>query len=222
MKINEVITESKKSTKLKENTEVTEIGRTMMDMAIKQKDDEVSNNMSTLGAALTRFGTRAGPQNIKDVVKQTGLDPNTIQKYMKAAVNNPDHGKAARQPDDGTEYNPDDEPDAEGYVREEDKKEVSPEQINAYKKWFKKWNQIDSVSGEQPYAEGIMRAFMDTGDVDGDGRSNRDPNQKAYDDLNRIFPEFDKDIEEMGYAIDQAGVTALDPLDTGPQTGPRR
>lgn len=83
MKINEIT--SKKKKPIKESTEVAEIGRAMMDMAIKQKDDEVSNNMSTLGAALTRFGTVSGPQDIKGVVKQTGLQPETIQQYMKAA-----------------------------------------------------------------------------------------------------------------------------------------
>jgi hypothetical protein len=119
MKINEVITESKaKPRKLKESTDVAEIGRTMMDMAIKQKDDEVSNNMSTLGAALTRFGTRAGPQNIKDVVKQTGLDANTIQKYMQAAMAEPGHGQKGRNPD-AVSSNDDEEDDFEGYVREE-------------------------------------------------------------------------------------------------------
>jgi len=89
MKINEIITESNtkpaKNRRLKENTEVAEIGRAMMDMAIKQKDDEVSNNLSSLGDALTRFGTRVGPQNIRDVVKQTGVDEKTIQQYMAAA-----------------------------------------------------------------------------------------------------------------------------------------
>ena len=86
MKINEIITESKtKTRKLKESTEVAELGRAMMDLAIKNKDDEVSNNMSTLGDTLTRFGTRLGPKSLKDVVKQTGLQPETIQQYMKAA-----------------------------------------------------------------------------------------------------------------------------------------
>lgn len=86
MKINEVITESNtKTRKLKENTEVAELGRAMMDMAVKHKDDEVSNNLSSLGDALTRFGTPVGPKSVKDIVKQTGIDDKTIQKYMAAA-----------------------------------------------------------------------------------------------------------------------------------------
>lgn len=76
---------AKNESVIKESTEVAELGRAMMDIAIKQKDDEVSNNMSTLGDTLTRFGTRLGPKNIKDVVKQTGLQPDTIQQYMQLA-----------------------------------------------------------------------------------------------------------------------------------------
>lgn len=85
MKINEITDIKPKGKKLKENSEVAEIGRSMMDMAVTQKDDEVSNNLSTLGDALTRFGTNLGPKSIKDLVKQTGLDQGTIQKYMAAA-----------------------------------------------------------------------------------------------------------------------------------------
>ena len=84
MKINEVITETAKPTKLKENAEVAEIGRAIMDMAIKQKDDELSNQMSSVGDALTRFGTNTGPKSIKDLVKQTGVDQSMIQKMMAA------------------------------------------------------------------------------------------------------------------------------------------
>lgn len=81
MKINE-ITESKK---LKESNDIAEIGRAMMDMAATHKDDEESNQMSSLGDALTRFGTNMGPKNIKDLVKQTGVEPEQIQELMKAA-----------------------------------------------------------------------------------------------------------------------------------------
>jgi len=84
MKINEVITESSKPRKLKENAEVAEIGRAIMDMAIKQKDDDLSNQMSSVGDALTRFGTTVGPKSIKDLVKQTGVDQSMIQKMMAA------------------------------------------------------------------------------------------------------------------------------------------
>jgi len=85
MKINEITDVKNKGKKLKENSEVAEIGRSMMDMAVSQKDEEVSNNLSSLGDALTRFGTTMGPKNIKDLVKQTGVDQGTIQKYMAAA-----------------------------------------------------------------------------------------------------------------------------------------
>ena len=87
MKITEITDVKNKGKKLRENSGVVELGRSMMDMAVTQKDEEVSNNLSSLGDALTRFGTNMGPKNIKDLVRQTGLDQGTIQKYMAAAEN---------------------------------------------------------------------------------------------------------------------------------------
>ena len=82
MKINEVTTPSRT---LKENDQVAELGRAMMDMAAKHKDDEVSNALSSVGDALTRFGTNLGPKSLEEVVKQTGVQAKTIQKFMAAA-----------------------------------------------------------------------------------------------------------------------------------------
>lgn len=138
MKINEIITESKtKTKKLRESTEVAELGRAMMDMAITNKDDEVSNNMSTLGDTLTRFGTRLGPKNIKDVVKQTGLQPETIQQYMQAAQQYLEkHGPVRSGADVGDDM--DDE--YESYVREEGDPNTKRlwMQINKYEQQAKK------------------------------------------------------------------------------------
>jgi len=75
---------SKNESVVKENSEVAEIGRALMDMSVKQKDDELSNQMSSVGDALTRFGTNLGPKSIKDIVKQTGVQPEMIQKMMAA------------------------------------------------------------------------------------------------------------------------------------------
>jgi hypothetical protein len=111
MKINEVITESKKSTKLKENTEVAEIGRALMDMAVKQKDDDIANQMSSVGDALTRFGTNLGPKSIKDLVKQTGVQQDMIQKMMAAGQKHMEKrggpvrtGTDAPEPEDDEDY----------------------------------------------------------------------------------------------------------------------
>lgn len=140
MKINEVITESKaKPKKLKENSEVAELGRAMMDMAARHKDDDVSNELSTLGDALTRFGTNLGPKSIKDVVKQTGLDTSKIQKYMQAAQQYLEkHGPVRSGVSDMDDDNFDDE--KEGFVHEEGEPNVKRlwMQINKYEQQAKK------------------------------------------------------------------------------------
>lgn len=139
MKINEIITEAKtRPRKLKESTEVAELGRALMDIAVKQKDDEVSNNMSTLGDTLTRFGSRLGPQNIKDVVKQTGLQPDTIKQYMQLAQQHVEKYGPVRTGADNAANND----EKEGYVREEDESGAEEhrdtwKEINKYNKQSK-------------------------------------------------------------------------------------
>lgn len=218
MKINEIITESKaKPKKLRESAEVAELGRAMMDMAVKHKDDEVSNNMSSLGDTLTRFGTRLGPKNIKDVVKQTGLQPETIQQYMQQAQQYLEKHGPVRS---GAGVGDDDMDDEkEGYMREDEG--VTPDQIKAYQKWFKKWNQLPTNNGDYNYAKGIIKGYSDTGDMEGDASSPKDPNEKAYIELFKIFPEFDRDVEAIAQAIDDAGILAVDPFYKGATFNPR-
>jgi len=71
------------------NKRLSTIGRALMahseTASMKGKsDDEVGmfNKMSTFGDALTRFGTSFGPKNVQDVMKETGLDMNTIKSLM--------------------------------------------------------------------------------------------------------------------------------------------
>jgi hypothetical protein len=87
MKINEVTEAGYETTPA--NKRLSTIGRALMahseTASMKGKsDDEVGmfNKMSTFGDALTRFGTSFGPKNVQDVMKETGLDMNTIKSLM--------------------------------------------------------------------------------------------------------------------------------------------
>ncbi len=85
MKINDVISEMQKTSIDPQHAKLAELGRTLMDMAASHKDDVESNQMASLGSAMTEFGTSFGPKNLMDVVKMTGLDPKAIQKLVGMA-----------------------------------------------------------------------------------------------------------------------------------------
>lgn len=84
MKINEVIVEQRTSVN-PQLAKIAEIGRRLMDMATKHKDDLEANQMANLGNVLGDFGEPFGPKNLMDVVKMTGLDATVIKKLMAMA-----------------------------------------------------------------------------------------------------------------------------------------
>lgn len=69
--------------------QLTQIGHNLMDMAaysIPKDQDEMANKVSSLGAALTEFGTPYGPRNIEDIMDRTGLSQDEIQEFMRAGA----------------------------------------------------------------------------------------------------------------------------------------
>ena len=86
---------------------------------------------------------------------------------------------------------------------------ISPNQIEAFKKWYATYSKMQSKDVYN-YAKGIFKAYMETGVTELDGASKQDPNGKAYDDLAKIFPEMDGDIEAIGDALQSQGVDPLD------------
>lgn len=60
-------------------------GRILMDQAVTTKDDELSNTMSKVGDALTRYGTAFGPRSLDDLIKKTGTSVNVIKKLLAYA-----------------------------------------------------------------------------------------------------------------------------------------
>lgn len=85
MKIKDIMVEMQKTSLDPQHAKLAELGRTLMDMAASHKDDVESNQMASLGSAMTEFGTSFGPKNLMDVVKRTGLDPKAIQKLVGMA-----------------------------------------------------------------------------------------------------------------------------------------
>lgn len=84
MKINEV-TQREGYEDNPAHRKLASLGRTLMDMAAKEKDDEMSNNMAKLGDALTRYGTTFGPRNPQELMKTTGLSGSTIKDLLGRA-----------------------------------------------------------------------------------------------------------------------------------------
>ena len=65
---------------------LADLGRKMMDMGVKEKNDTLSNAYARLGDALTRYGTTFGARNIKDLEKKTGMKQAIIMDLMKRAA----------------------------------------------------------------------------------------------------------------------------------------
>ena len=86
---------------------------------------------------------------------------------------------------------------------------ISPNQIEAFKKWYDTYSKMQSKDVYN-YAKGIFKAYMETGVTNLDGASKQDPKGKAYDDLAKIFPGMDGDIEAIGHQLKSQGVDPLD------------
>ena len=86
---------------------------------------------------------------------------------------------------------------------------ISPNQIEAFKKWYDTYSKMQSKDVYN-YAKGIFKAYMETGVTELDGASKQDPKGKAYDDLAKIFPDMDGDIEAIGHQLKSQGVDPLD------------
>ena len=86
---------------------------------------------------------------------------------------------------------------------------ISPNQIEAFKKWYATYSKMQSKDVYN-YAQGIFKAYMETGVTELDGASKQDPKGKAYDDLAKIFPDMDGDIEAIGHQLKSQGVDPLD------------
>ena len=86
---------------------------------------------------------------------------------------------------------------------------ISPNQIEAFKKWYATYSKMQSKDVYN-YAKGIFKAHMETGVTELDGASKKDPRGKAYDDLAKIFPDMDGDIEAIGHQLKSQGVDPLD------------
>jgi hypothetical protein len=78
---------------------LAEIGRKVMDMSIKVKDDKLSNMMSTVGDELTRFGAPGGARTPQELEKRCGCPMSVIEKIMKAASKRPDVLDKVKDPD---------------------------------------------------------------------------------------------------------------------------
>jgi len=67
------------------NPEVAKLGRILMDKSVSQKDEAMSNIMSTLGSELTKFGSNQGARNLPQLEKRVGLPADMIKKMMDYA-----------------------------------------------------------------------------------------------------------------------------------------
>jgi hypothetical protein len=65
---------------------LADLGRKMMDMGKKEKNDAIANAYARLGDALTRYGTTFGARNMKELEKKTGMKAAIIADLMKRAA----------------------------------------------------------------------------------------------------------------------------------------
>jgi hypothetical protein len=82
MKINEVIKEANYETG-EGNRKLAAIGRVLMDRAVTQKDDALSNLMSKVGNELTSYDTPFGARSPQELMKKAGVDKNILMKLLK-------------------------------------------------------------------------------------------------------------------------------------------
>jgi hypothetical protein len=130
MKINEVVAREADYENDPQSRKLAALGRTLMDISANMpmkgaSDEEIdkSNKMSSLGDALTRWGTSFGPKSIKDLIKTTGLEPNEIQELLAMAQKKGPSKPVAAEPE--PEDEPEDEfgaPDDDEIARQADRK----------------------------------------------------------------------------------------------------
>jgi hypothetical protein len=72
MKINDIIIKEAHETG-DGNRKLAAIGRVLMDKAVTQKDDGLSNVMATLGDNLTRYNTTFGPRSPAELMKKSNI-----------------------------------------------------------------------------------------------------------------------------------------------------
>lgn len=65
-----------------------DIARKMMALGAKQKDDEKSNLLSKIGAALSEYKTPFGPKNMQELCDRTGCDAEMIKKVIQYTKKN--------------------------------------------------------------------------------------------------------------------------------------
>ena len=94
MKINEVIVEADAG------NELARLGRILMDKAVTQKDDALSNVMAKVGDELTRYGAPGGARTTAELEKKTGISLEMIEKLMKFADKFDDPYKKTAEPGD--------------------------------------------------------------------------------------------------------------------------
>ena len=115
MKINEVTEAGVDYETNPAHKKIANIGRALMThsetTSMKGKSEaelDMFNKMSSLGNALTRFGTAFGPKSVEDIVKETGLQAPIIQKLMAFGEKLAAKGVAPKVAD------PEDEPEDNG------------------------------------------------------------------------------------------------------------
>ena len=146
---------------------------------------------------LAKYGYRPGPDGDNDeatIVKQQ--EESAVQEAPGAEINNSTMSNELNR------------------IRElsglqQEAAAISPNQIEAFKKWYDTYSKMQSKDVYN-YAKGIFKAYMETGVTELDGASKQDPKGKAYDDLAKIFPDMDGDIEAIGHQLKSQGVDPLD------------
>lgn len=146
---------------------------------------------------LAKYGYRPGPDGDNDeatIVKQQ--EESAVQEAPGAEINNSTMSNELNR------------------IRElsglqQEAAAISPNQIEAFKKWYDTYSKMQSKDVYN-YAKGIFKAYMETGVTELDGASKQDPTGKAYDDLAKIFPDMDGDIEAIGHQLKSQGVDPLD------------
>jgi hypothetical protein len=111
MKINDIIIKEAHETG-EGNRKLAAIGRVLMDKAVTQKDDGLSNVMATLGDNLTRYNTTFGPRSPAELMKKSNITSKELMmkllKFGEAEL-----AKVADEPEDDEKYSAsDDEIDA--------------------------------------------------------------------------------------------------------------
>ncbi len=61
---------------------VVAIGRQMMDIAAKAKDDTIAMKFSRVGEHMTDWGAAFGPKNMKDLANKSGESEGTIKQLI--------------------------------------------------------------------------------------------------------------------------------------------